>query len=148
MADSSVGLDSFRSAGLTSGKGIPTPMAANEVIEPGTLVITVDGYLKDGTNSANAEFAGVSAEQAIITAGASDGATMCRVRRRGIYAFAAASSAATDLGLTVYLADNANYVTADPGTGSILIGKVVGWDTTDGLWASGAKALIKIDNHA
>lgn len=146
MADSAVGLNSFRTMGLTSGKGFKTPVKASEVIEPGTLVIITAGYALDGSNSASSVFGGVSAEKEIITGGAADGDVMIRLHRRGIFAFGAASSAATDLGKQVYLADNSNYVVAAPGTGDILIGRVVGWDTTDGLWVSGAKALIKIDS--
>lgn len=142
MADATAAVSSRRRSGL-GGRGIRQPVKASETIEKGTFVIITAGYLVDGGDVASSVFAGVAKET--VTGGATDGAEMCEVAKRGIFAFAAASSAATDLGKEVYIADNQTYVVAAPGTGDIKCGRVVGWDTSDGKWVSGAKALIKID---
>lgn len=145
MADATAAVNSWRGTGTPGSKGIPSPVKALETIEEGTLTIITAGYVLDGTNAAASVFGGVAAED--VTGGATDGAEMVRLIKRGLFAFAAAASAATDLGKEVYLADNQTYVVAAPGTGDIKIGRVVGWDTDNGLWIAGAKAIIKIDAY-
>jgi hypothetical protein len=83
-----------------------------------------DGYLIPAANTSGLEFDGVSQEN-VDTTGIADGVKKCIVRRCGIWEFAAAGLAITDIGKPVYVSDDQT-VTLTPG--HVCAGKLVGID--------------------
>lgn len=143
MADTTVALDNYRGTGSPGSKGWLTPLKANVDIKRGSLVEMTGGYGDHGGDDASVDFAGVAA--ADLLGGATDGATTGRVIRRGIFAFAmTGGSVAADNGKKAYMVDDQTIGLVGDTTNDIQCGVIIGWDTVDGKWVSGALCLVDI----
>lgn len=110
------------------GDMISLTVKAATTIYKGSLVTSdAAGYAIPAANTAGTFFMGVAAERA--TAG-----TKVRVYRRGIFNFAAAGMAITDIGSRVYVGDSAT-VTTTVGNG-IYVGKITAVDSATSVWVS------------
>lgn len=104
------------------------PLAASQTIYAGTMVCTdsTTGTIKDGADSANFSFAGVSCEYMTSTSGSLDylgNAAYVQVFVAGDFLFTAVSGAATDVGKPAYLVYNTTVQTA-PTSNNIYVGIV------------------------
>lgn len=110
------------------GDTISLVVKAGTTIYKGSLVTSdATGYAIPAANTAGTFFMGVAAEQK----GAGE---TIRVYRQGIFNFAAAGMAITDIGSRVYVSDSAT-VTTDVGNG-IYVGKIVKVDSATSVWVA------------
>ncbi|MEW5803731.1 MAG: hypothetical protein AB1847_16680 [bacterium] len=108
------------------------PVAASTTIYAGSLVVTnTSGYAVEAVNTASYLMAGVSLAAADNSSG-SNGDINVKVRRKGVFLFAMASAAATDIGKTVYPSDGGT-VTTTAGNG-VVIGKIVKVESSTSVW--------------
>lgn len=153
MAATDVGiLDNYYGTGVPGSNGWLVPVGAAVATPPepdikeGTLTIITAGFLLDGADSATSVFGGIATED--VVAGAADGDVTTRTRRHGIFAFAmTGGSAEADLGKEVEIKTNAEVGLAADTTNHVKCGRIIGWDTVDGLFATGAKCLICINGY-
>lgn len=147
MATATANLDNYRGTGVPGNHGwlIPWKDASGATAAfsyTGTLVITTAGYGFTGADTASSEFGGVLVEPVAV------GDLTARVRRKGVYAFdMTGGSAASDLGKEVEVKTNSEVGLAGDTTNHVKCGRIIGWDTVDGIWTSGAKCLVCIDGY-
>lgn len=97
-------------------------VAASARIFAGSLVCAnVGGYAVPAADTANFKFLGVAREQA-DNAGGANGDVTVRVRRKGVFRFAASGMAVTDLGASVNVSDD--QTVAKSTTNTVACGKV------------------------
>lgn len=143
MAATTVKLDSYRGTGVPGNNGWLVPLGgatgATTAMYGGTLLIVTAGYWLDGADSASSYFGGVLIDNAAI------GDLTGYSRRHGVFAFAmTGGSVAADAGQTVYVKTNAEVGLVGDTSNDVPCGKFIAWDTSDGIWVSGAKCLIDI----
>lgn len=117
------------------------------VYEGAACCLDVDGYLVPASNVADRVFMGVAYEEGnnISTIlGHADGFIKTRLYRKGVFKFASAALAQTDLGIKVYLTDD-NTVDVSSTSDKVLAGVLVelisateGWVEIDSGVAVGA----------
>lgn len=99
-------LSSDRKTARRDGIEIAYKVAAGVKIFAGSIVcLNTDGYAAPGADTANFKFLGVAMESADNTGGA-NGAITVRVQRKGVFRFAAAGMAITDIGAAVKISDD------------------------------------------
>ncbi len=104
------------------GIEIEYKVAAGAVIYAGSLVcINTGGYAEPGADTAGFKFAGVAMEHADNSSGENGDATV-RLRRKGVFRFAASGMAVTDLGGAVNVADDQTVATTT--SNSVACGKI------------------------
>jgi hypothetical protein len=114
-----------------------------------TLIDVTTGYLINGVNTypnASYLFAGVAMEGG--TCSSTAGSTSVRVWKDGVYRFAMAGTTTTAalIGDTAYLHDNATVRTATvTSTNNIIVGTIVGIDTSGGAVTGSGYVWVKID---
>lgn len=97
-------------------------VAANAKIYAGSLVcLNATGYAVPGADTANFRLLGVASENVDNTGGANGDKTV-RVRRKGVYRFAAAGMAVTNIGAAVMVTDD--QTVALTSTNSVAAGKI------------------------
>ena len=97
-------------------------VAGSAKIYAGALVcLNASGYAVPGTDTANFKFVGVAREQADNSLGANGDITV-RVRRKGVFRFAASAMAITDIGAAVNVSDD--QTVAKTTTNSIACGRI------------------------
>lgn len=121
-------LSADKSVERYEGDMISLVVKAATTIYKGSLVTSdAAGYAIPAANTAGTFFMGVAAEQK----GAGE---TIRVYRKGIFNFAAAGMAITDIGTRVYVGDSAT-VTTTVGNG-IYVGKIMAVDSATSVWVS------------
>ncbi|MHC1727950.1 MAG: capsid cement protein [Syntrophobacteraceae bacterium] len=115
-------LNADRKTSYREGIEIEYKVSANAKIYAGSLVcINASGYASPGADTANFKFVGVAMEQIDNTGGANGNITM-RVRRKGVFRFAASGMAITDLGASVNVSDD--QTVAKTTTNSVACGRI------------------------
>jgi hypothetical protein len=105
------------------GEIISVPVKASAVIYKGALLVDKGtGYAEPGTDGSGYILLGVAVES--VTGGSSDGAKEVRVYKTGVFQYAKASAAATDLTVAMYIHDDNTVGTSS--TNSVLAGYCVG----------------------
>jgi hypothetical protein len=118
------------------------PVKAATQIYAGSLVMLgSDGYAIPGADTAGAKFVGVAVEN--VLGGTTDGAKKIRVRRKGVFEFAASSITQAMLGDIMYLVDDQTFDDAAGPTNDIPCGRLIqyvsatkGWIDIGAAWIS------------
>lgn len=124
MTATTVSIDTPRRDGHVVDFGV----AATTKVPKGVLTQLASGYLTSMTLGTSLVVAGVSYEEADNSAGG-NGDIRCKVYRTGIFEFNMASAAITDIGSTVYAADNVTVTKTS--TGATAVGKIVAVENTN-----------------
>lgn len=115
-------LSSDRKTVYREGVELGYPVAASTTVHAGSLVcLNASGYAVPGADTTGFKFAGVAMEAADNSEGSNGGATV-RVRRKGVFRFSASGMAITDIGASVYIADD--QTVAKSSTYSVACGKI------------------------
>lgn len=115
-------LSSDRKTVYREGVEIEYKVAAATRIYAGALVcVNSSGYAVPGADTSAFKFVGVAVEAADNSAG-SNGAISVRVRRKGVFRFAASGMAITDIGASVNISDD--QTVAKTTTNSVACGKI------------------------
>ena len=119
-------LSSSYDAGRKEGALIRYPLGAGVHIRKGGLlaVAAATGLVQPASDSAGLVFVGVAYEEADNTLGAA-GAKSVRVLKTGVFTYAKAGAAQSDVGKTAFVVDDATVSTAAT-TDSLACGVVVG----------------------
>jgi hypothetical protein len=118
------------------------PVKASAQIYAGSLVMVgSDGYAKPGADTAGAKFVGVALEN--VKGGTADGVVKIRVRRKGVFDFAASSITQAMVGDIMYLVDDQTFDDAAGPTNDVPCGRLVqyvsdsrGWIDVGAAWIS------------
>jgi hypothetical protein len=123
-----------RATAYREGREIELPVAAATTIYAGALVmISATGYAIPGADTAGCKFGGVAMEQVNNSAGAA-GAKTVRVRRSGVFEFAASSITQAMLGDAMYLVDDQTFDDAAGPTNDIKCGVLVKYVSATKGW--------------
>ncbi len=123
-----------RATAYREGIEIELPVAASTKIYAGSMVmISATGFAIPGADTASCKWGGVATQQADNSAGA-DGAITVRVRRTGVFEFAATSITQAMLGDTMYIADDQTFDDAAGPTNDIACGKLVKYISATKGW--------------
>ena len=115
-------LSADRKTVYREGVEIEYKVAAAARIYAGALVcVNGSGYAVPGADTSGFKFVGVAVEGADNSAG-SNGSISVRVRRKGIFRFAASGMAITDIGASVNVSDDQTVAKAT--TNSVACGKI------------------------
>jgi hypothetical protein len=115
-------LNADRKTKYREGVEIEYKVAASTKIYSGGLVcLNTGGYAVPGADTANFRFLGVARELADNSSGANGDITV-RVRRKGVFRFAASGMAVTDIGAAVNVSDD--QTVAKTTTNSVACGKI------------------------
>lgn len=110
------------------------PMAASAKVYGGSMVCTnASGYAAPGADTANFMFAGVACAEADNSAGA-NGAINVKIKRKGVFLFAASGMTAADVGKTVYVLDDQTVALAAGTMNDIPAGKIVKVESATAVW--------------
>jgi len=110
------------------------PVAAGAKIYAGSLVCAnTSGYVTPAADTAGLKFLGVALEQVDNTAGA-NGAKSVRVRRTGVFEFAATSISQAMLGDPMYLVDDQTFDDAAGTTNDIRAGVLMKYISATKGW--------------
>lgn len=102
---------------------VSVPVKASAVIYKGALLVDKGtGYAEPGVDGSGYIFLGVAVES--VTGDSSDGGKEVRVNKTGVYKYAKASAAATDLATLMYIHDD--QTVGSSSTNSVACGYVVG----------------------
>jgi len=114
-----------RTTAYREGVEVEFPVAAATKIYAGSLVmISATGYAIPGADTADCKFGGVALEQIDNSAGA-DGAQVVRLRRTGVFDFAAASITQAMVGGIMELVDDQTFDDAAGPANHIKCGQLV-----------------------
>jgi hypothetical protein len=135
-------LSADRNTSYREGVECEYPVKAATQIYAGSLVMLgSDGYAIPGADTASAKFVGVALEN--VLGGATDGAKSIRVRRKGVFEFAATSITQAMVGDIMYIADDQTFDDAAGPTNDIPCGRLVkyvsatkGWIDIGAAWVS------------
>lgn len=118
-------LSADRLTDYREGIEIELPVENAVTIYAGSMVCIngSTGMANPAADSAGFQFVGVAMEQADNSSG-SDGDITVRVRRKGVFKFAASSIAAAHVGDPMYVVDDQTFDETDPGNG-IICGRLV-----------------------
>ena len=111
-------LSADRKTNYREGLEIDLPVAAVKIYAGSLVCINAAGYAAPAADTVNFKFAGVALEYIDNSAGA-PGAKSIRVRRDGVFEFAASSIAQSDLNKQMYVVDDQTFDETNPGQGII-----------------------------
>jgi hypothetical protein len=115
-------LTNDRKTTYREGIEIEYKVAAGAVIYAGSLVcLNSGGYAEPGADTAGFRFVGVAFEH-VDNASGGNGAATVRLRRKGVFRFAASGMAVADLGKAVNVADDQTVATET--TNSVACGRI------------------------
>jgi len=116
------------------GVELDFPVAAGAKIYAGSLVMAnASGYAVPGADTSGCKFLGVALEQVDNTAGA-NGTKSVRVRRTGVFEFAATSISQAMLGDPMYLVDDQTFDDAAGTTNDIRAGVLMKYISATKGW--------------
>jgi len=123
-----------RPTSYRKGVELDFPVAAGAKIYAGSLVCAnTSGYVTPAADTAGLKFLGVALEQVDNTAGA-NGAKSVRVRRTGVFEFAATSISQAMLGDPMYLVDDQTFDDAAGTTNDIRAGVLMKYISATKGW--------------
>jgi hypothetical protein len=131
-----------RATPYRNGVEIEFPVKNGVQIYAGALVMLgSDGYAIPGADTSGAKFVGVALEN--VAGGASDGLKTVRVRREGVFDFAATNMNQAQVGDVMYLVDDQTFSNVGTTTNDIPCGRLVkyvsatrGWIDIGNCWIS------------
>jgi hypothetical protein len=127
-------LSKDRATTYREGIEVEFPVAASTKIYAGSLVCAnTSGYAVPGADASGYAFLGVALEQVDNSTGA-DGAKQVRVRRVGVFEFAAASISQAMVGSPMYAVDDQTFDDAAGPTNDVRVGVLVRYVSATKGW--------------
>ncbi len=134
-------LTADRNTAYREGVECEYPVKASTPIYAGSLVMVgSDGFAIPGADTAGAKFVGVALENTL--GGATDGAKKIRIRRKGVFDFAASSITQAMVGDIMYLVDDQTFDDAAGPANDIPCGRLVQYVSANRGWIDIGKAWV------
>jgi hypothetical protein len=111
--------------------------AAQTIYKGGLVSLDATGYAVSASDAAGEQFIGVAYETKVIaTADDSDGDTVVRVWRKGVFLFDTSETLdiSTDIGAEMYIVDDHTVAFSDTTTNDVQCGRIVAIESANACW--------------